>query len=202
MKIKNKIKYTCVKEALIRWVLGTDRNDGETCELIGVIPWDDDINSIISWNDVCDEVNDSFGGRTDENGNLWDAGIILSNKAEFDRFDKFITEKTNKVMIVYQGIIDKANKLCNTKFEITVHRFIGVEKNVAQYEQIYQYFGNNLTSLANEVYDKLKVSDWENDDFIDSVHYSLYNKSRTVFKSNRLDDILSLEVKKNDVYRI
>ena len=198
MKIENKINELHLKEALIRWVLGTDRNDGETCELIGVIPWDDDIDSIISWNDVCDEVNDSFGGRTDENGNLWDAGIILTQASELERFMSFIIEKTNNVMKVYQGVIDKANSVCNTKFEITVHRFIGVEKNVAQYEQIYQYFGNNLTSLANEVYDKLKVSDWENDDFIDSVHYGLYNNSSTAFKSSFItDSILHLEVKKN-----
>ena len=88
--------------------------------------------------------------------------------------------------------------MCNTKFGIVVSKFIGVEKNEAQYKPIFHYYGNNLTSLANKVYDKLKVSDWENDDFIDSVHYSLYNKSRTVFKSNHLNEILGLDVKKND----
>jgi hypothetical protein len=198
MKIENKIKYCCVKEALIRWVLGTDGQDGATCELIDVIPWGKELESIISWDDVCDEINESFGNRTDENNKWWDAGLILTNVDELERFMSFITEKTNKVMTVYQGIIDKANRLCDTKFEIIVHKFIGVEKNVAQYEPIYHYFGNNLTSLANKVYDKLKVSDWENDDFIDSVHYSLYNKSRTVFKSNHLDVILGLDVIKND----
>ena len=198
MKIENKINELHLKEALIRWVLGTDRNDGETCELIGVIPWDDDIDSIISWNDVCDEVNDSFGGRTDENGKLWDAGIILTQASELERFMSFIIEKTNNVMKVYQAIIDRANSLCNAKFEITVHKFNGVVNNEAQYEQIYQYFGNNLTSLANEVYDKLKVSDWEKDDFIDAVHYGLYNNSSTAFKSSFIiDSILHLEVKKN-----
>lgn len=197
MKIENKINEVHLKEALIRWVLGTDGQDGATCELLDVIPWGDELESVISWDDVYNEINESFGSRTDENNKWWDAGIILTQASELERFMSFITEKTKNVMKVYQGIIDKANKLCNPKFEIIVHRFIGVKKNVAQYEQIRHYFGNSLTALANEVYDKLKVSDWENDDFIDSVHYSLYNKIRTVFKSNRVDDIISLDVKKN-----
>ena len=197
MKIKNKMKYDCVKEGLIRWVLGTDGQNGKTCELNNVIPWDDEIDSVIPWGDVADYINDSFGGRTDENGKFWDAGIILTNADELERFMSFIIEKTNKVMTVYQGIIDRANRLCNTRFEIIVHKFVGVENNVAQYEPIYHYFGNSLTSLANEVYHKLKVSDWENDDFIDSVHHGLYNISRTVFRSNHLNDTLHLDVKRN-----
>lgn len=198
MKIENKIVYRRVKEALIRWVLGTDGQDGATCELIDVIPWGDELETLISWDDVRDEIDESFGYRTDENNKMWDVGIILTNKDEFKRFDRFIKKKTNNVLFVYQGIIDKANSLCNTIFEIVIHKLIGVEDNVAQYEPIYHYFGNNLTSLANEVYDKLKVSDWENDDFIDSVHYGLYNNSHTVFNSKSLNEHhLHLEVKKN-----
>lgn len=198
MKIENKINYNYVKEALIRWVLGTDGQDGATCELLNVIPWGKELESVISWNDVCDEINDSFGWRTDENNKWWDVGIILTNTTELVRFNEFITKKTNTVMDVYQGIIDKANKLCDTKFEIIIHKFVGVENNVAQYEPIYHYFGNSLTSLVNKVYDKLKVSDWEKDNFIDAVHFGLYNNGRTVFKSNHVKDILGLEVKKND----
>ena len=198
MKIENKMKYTCVKEALIRWVLGTDGEDGATCELIDVIPWGKEIDSVLSWDDVCDEINESFGNRTDENGKNWDVAVILTNTKELSRFNTFITEKTNKVMIVYQGIIERANRLCNTKFEIIVGKFVGLKNNVAQYEPIYHYFGNNLTSLANDVFNKLKVSDWENDDFIDSVHYGLYNNSVMAFKSNHLDNILNLKVKRND----
>jgi hypothetical protein len=201
MKIENKMNYQYVKEALIRWVLGTDGQDGATCELIGVIPWGKELESVISWNKVCDDINDSFGGRTDEKGKLWDVGIILTNKNEFDRFNRFITLKANNVVSVYQSIIDRANSLCNTKFEIIVYRFIGVVDNVAKYEPIYHYFGNNLTSLANNVYDKLKVSDWKNDDFIDSVHYGFYNNCFTAFKSNYINFVnethLQLEVKKN-----
>ena len=197
MKIENRMKYSRVKEALIRWVLGTDGHNGANCSLYDMIPWGEKIESVIPWEDVCDEINESFGCRTDENNKWWDAAIIFTNENEFKRFDKFITKKTNKVMTVYQGIIDKANSLCNTKFEIVVHKFIGVENNEAQYKPIYHYFGNSLTSLANKVYNELKVSDWENDMFIDSVHHSLYNKSRTVFKSNHAKDILGLDVKKN-----
>jgi hypothetical protein len=199
MKIENKIKYEYVKESLIRWVLGTDGQDGATCELIDAIPWGKEIESVISWNDVCDEINESFGDRTDEKGKSWDAGIILTNAYELERFMSFIIQKTNNVMKVYQGIVDKANSLCNTKFEIIVHKFIGVENNVAQYEPIYHYFGNNLTSLTNKVYDKLKVTNWLIDDFMDSVHYGLYNNSFTVFNSGHLsENHLRLEVKKND----
>lgn len=200
MKIENKIKYSYVKEALVRWVLGIDGQDGSTCDLIDVIPWGKELESVISWNDVCDEIIESFGNRTDEKGKLWDAVIILTNKNEFERFDKFITEKTNNVMNVYQGIIDKANKLCNIRYEITISQFVGLENNVAKYETIYpyHYFGKNLTLLANEVYDKLKVSDWERDDFIDSVHFALYNNTHIVFSSNYYlnKNSLHLEVKK------
>ncbi len=199
MKIENKMNKLYVKESLIRWVLGTDEQDGATCELLNVIPWGKEIESVISWNEVCDDINDSFGNRTDENGKMWDVGIILTNENEFERFDKFITEKTNNVVSVYQDIVDKANKLCNTKYEIIVHRCIGVENNIAQYKPIRRYFGNNLTTLTNEVYDKLKVSDWENDDFMDSVHYGLYNNSSTVFNSGYLNENhLRLDIKKND----
>jgi hypothetical protein len=192
MKIENKMKYNRVKEALIRWALGIGG------QVLDVIPWSKEIESVIPWEDVCDEIDKSFGSRTDEKGKLWDAGIILTNADELERFMSFIIEKTNKVMTVYQGIIDKANRLCNTRFEIIVHKFIGVENNVAQYEPIYRYFGNNLTSLANEVYDKLKVSDWENDDFIDSVHYGLYCNSSVVFNSKYLNEHnLRLDVKRN-----
>lgn len=197
MKIENKMKRSCVKEAIIRWALGTDGQNGGTSELIGVIPWGEELESVISWNDVCYEIEDSFGDRTDENDKWWDAGIILTKENELERFMSFIIEKTNKVMDVYQGIIDRANRLCDTKFEITVYKFVGVENSVAKYEPIYHYFGNGLTSLTNKVFDKLKVSDWEKDDFIDSVHYDLYNNSRTTFKSNYLDAILCLDVKKN-----
>jgi hypothetical protein len=198
MKIENKMNYLDVRKALIRWVLGTDGQDGATCELIDVIPWGKDLESVISWNEVCDDINDSFGGRTDEKGKLWDIGIILTNKNEFERFDKFITIKTNNVMKVYQGIVDKANRLCNTLFEITIYKFGGVVDNVVKYEPIYRYFGNNLTSLTNKVYDKLKVTNWLIDDFMDSVHYGLYNNSFTVFKSGYLsENNLHLEVKKN-----
>ena len=197
MKIKNEMKYSCVKKALIRWVLGTDGQDGAICELTNVIPWNEEIESVIPWNDVYDEIKDSFGCRTDEKNKWWDVGIILTDNDEFKRFDKFITKKTTKVMDVYQGIIDRANSLCNTKFEIIIHKFIGNVISAAKYEQIYHYFGNSLTSLANKVYDNLKVSDWEKDNFIDSVHYGIYNNSFTVFKSNHLDAILRLEVKKN-----
>ena len=198
MKIENKMNYSRVKEGLIRWVLGTDGEDGATCELLNVIPWGKEIESVISWNDVCDEINESFGNRTDENGKMWDAGIILTNTTELVRFNEFITKKTNKVMTVYQGIIDKANSLCNTKYEIIIYSFFCVMGGVAKYEPIYRYFGNSLTSLANKVYDKLKVSDWENDDFIDAVNFSFYDNSVTVFKSNYQSEYpLRLEVKKN-----
>jgi hypothetical protein len=198
MKIENKIKYNCVKESLIRWVLGTDGQDGATCELIDVIPWGKELESVISWNEVCDDINDSFGGRTDEKGKLWDIGIILTKADELERFMSFIIQKTNNVMKVYQGIIDKANRLCNTKYEIIVHKFGGVVDNVVKYEPIYRYFGNNLTSLTNMVYDKLKVTNWLIDDFMDSVHYGLYNNSFTVFNSGHLsENHLHLEVKKN-----
>lgn len=90
MKIENKIKYNCVKEALIRWVLGTDGEDGATCSLIDVIPWGKELESVISWNDVCDEIYESFGDRTDENGKLWDAATILTNADELERFMSFI----------------------------------------------------------------------------------------------------------------
>ena len=197
MKIENKINEHHLKEALIRWVLG-DGQDCATCELLDVIPWGDELESVISWNDVCDEIIDSFGGRTDENGKMWDIGVILTQASELERFISFITEKTNKVLKVYQGLIDKANSLCNTKFEIVVHKFDGVVNYVAKYVPIYSYFSNNLTSLANHVYDKLKVSDWEKDDFIDAVHYGLYNNSVTAFKSNHLTKAqLHLEVKKS-----
>lgn len=156
------------------------------------------IESVIPWEDVCDKINEAFGYRTDENNKWWDAGIIFTDENEFKRFDKFITEKTNKVMTVYQGIIDKANSLCNTVFKITIHKFVGVENNVAQYEPICHYSGNRLTSLANKVYDELKVSNWENDDFIDSVHYGLYRNSSVVFNSKSLNEHnLRLEVTKN-----
>jgi hypothetical protein len=197
MKIENKMEYNRVKEALIRWVLVPGG------QVFDVIPWSKEIESVIPWKDVCDEIDKSFGSRTDENNKWWDIGVILTNSKEYFRFDNFISLKTKNVMKVYQGIIDRANRLCNTRFEISVHKFIGVKNNVAQYEPIYRYFGNNLTSLANEVYDKLKVSDWENDDFIDSVHYGLYKNCRTVFKSNHLNgshlngNHLHLEVKKN-----
>lgn len=198
MKIENKMNKVYVKEALIRWVLGTDGQDGGTCELIDVIPWGKELESVISWNDVCDEINDSFGNRTDENGKLWDVAKILTNANELERFMSFIIEKTNKIMTVYQGIIDKANALCNDRFEITISKFVSVKKSVAKYEPIHRYFGNNLTTLANEVYDKLKVCDWKNDDFIDSVHFALYNNTHITFSSKYLDELyLHLEVKKN-----
>ena len=198
MKIENKMNRVRVKEALIRWVLGTDGQDGATCELIDVIPWGKEIDSVISWGDVCDEINDSFGGRTDERGKLWDIGIILTNTEELLRFNAFITLKTQNVMKVYQGIVDKANSLCNTKFEIVVHKFDRVVNNEAVYEPLYRYFGNNLTSLANKVYDKLKVVGWEKDEFIDAVHYGCYNNHSTAFKTKYINDsLLMLDVKKN-----
>jgi hypothetical protein len=197
MKIENKIKYNCVKEALIRWVLGTDGQNGAPWVLCDTIPWGEEIEEVISWNDVYGDFRKAFGSRTDENGELWDVAKILTNADELERFMSFIIEKTNKVMIVYQGIIDRANKLGNDIFVITIHKFVGVENNVAKYEQICHYSGNNLTTLANEVYDKLKVSDWENDDFIDAVHFGLYNNHSTVFNSNHLNEhYLHLEVKK------
>lgn len=198
MKIENKMKYSCIKEALIRWVLGTDGQNGKTCKLNNVIPWDNEIESVIAWDDVYSEISDSFGDRTDENGKMWDIVAVLTQASELERFISFITEKTNKVVLVYQGIIDRANSLCNAKFEIIVHKFDGVVNYVAKYVPIYSYFGNNLTSLANHVYDKLKVSDWEKDDFIDAVHHGLYNNCVTMFKSKYITEShLRLDVKKN-----
>jgi hypothetical protein len=198
MKIENKMNFNCVKEALIRWVLGTDGQKGATWVLCDTIPWGKEIEEVISWKDVYGDFSEAFGSRTDENGELWDEVKILTNADELVRFHNFITEKTNKVMTVYQGIIDKANSLCNTVFKITVHKFVSVKKSVAKYEPIYHYAGNNLTSLANEVYDKLKVCDWKNDDFIDAVHFALYNNTHITFSSSYLDELyLHLEVKKN-----
>ena len=197
MKIENKMNRVRVKEALIRWVLGTDGEDGATSELIDVVPWGEEIDSVISWDDVCDEINESFGNRTDENGKKWDIGIILTNTEELLRFNAFITLKTQNVMKVYQGIVDKANSLYNTKFEIIVHRFDRVVNNEAKYVPIYRYFCNNLTSLANKVYNELKVSNLEKDDFIDAVHFGLYNNSVTALKTKYLLHSLHLEVKKN-----
>jgi hypothetical protein len=198
MKIENRMKYSRVKEALVRWVLGTDGHNGANCSLYDMIPWGEKIESVIPWEDVCDEINEAFGCRTDENNKWWDAGVIFTNENEFKRFDKFITEKTNKVMTVYQGIIDKANLLCNTVFKITVHKFVSVENNVAQYEPICHYSGNRLTSLVIKVYDKLQVSNWTRNDFIDSVHYGLYCNSSVVFNSKSLNEHnLRLEVTKN-----
>ena len=85
----------------------------------------------------------------------------------------------------------------NTKFEIIVYKSIGFENGIEKYEQIYNYFGNDLTLLANKVYSKLEFSYCENDDFIDSVNYSFCNNSRISFNSELLDTRLVLEVKKN-----
>jgi hypothetical protein len=111
MKIENKMNFNCVKESLIRWVLGTDGQDGATWVLCDTIPWGEEIEEVISWNDVYGDFSKAFGSRTDEKGKSWDAGIILTNANELERFMSSIIEKTNKVMIVYQGIIDKANSL-------------------------------------------------------------------------------------------
>lgn len=111
MKFENKIKYNCVKEAVIRWVLGTDGQNGATWVLCDTIPWSEEIEKVISWDDVYGDFSKVFGSRTDENDELWDEIKILTNADELERFHNFITEKTNKIMIVYQGIIDKANAL-------------------------------------------------------------------------------------------
>lgn len=191
MKIENKIKYNRLKEALIHWVLEGGR-------VLDAIPWGKEIESVIPWEDVSDRILDSIGSRTDENNKWWDVAKILTNADELERFHNFITEKTNKVMTVYQGIIDKANSLCNNIFEITIHKFVGIENDVAQYEQICHYSGNRLTSLVIKVYDKLQVSNWTRNDFIDSVHYGLYCNSSVVFNSKSLNEHnLRLEVTKN-----
>lgn len=92
---------------------------------------------------------------------------------------------------------DKTNSSCNTKFEIVVYKFYVFVGAVADYEPIYHYFGDDLTTLAKKVHDELKVVDWDIDDFIDAVHQSWHNNNWTVFESECIKSHTSLEVKMN-----
>lgn len=109
MKFENKIKYNCVREAIIRYVLRSSNR------FIDAIPWSKELESVIPWVEVYGKINNAFGSISDENGKLWDIVSIISKTTELVRFNEFITKKTNKIMTVYQGIIDKANALSKTK---------------------------------------------------------------------------------------
>ena len=192
MKIENKMEYSRVKEALIRWVLGTDGQDGATCELGDAIPWDEEIDSIIPWGDVIDEINDSFGIRTDENNKLWDVAIILTNANELERFMSFIIEKTNKVMTVYQGIIDKANSLY---IEQENKKKQSIAKNAQTVDDMIA--NSNIAHSALSVLERLFVKD-----YVDTIFNAIIEDVIADVKECADDDDVRLAVNRAIVKKL
>ena len=116
MAFTNKINKETLKNALIRWVLGTDGNDGAIDYVMDEIYWDAKMG-FDYWQDVAQyRIRESIGSRYDGE-KCWDVSK-LTNFSDFsnetmeyrNRFCIFIDKKIVNIYSTYQKCINELNK--------------------------------------------------------------------------------------------
>lgn len=108
MKFENKLNKEHLREVLVNWVLGTDGQNGTTCEIENVIPWDYEMEQVIRWEDVFGDIDEAIGKR--RNFDVYKLLIGDSTFINRQNFYAYIEETVNNIYRVYSEIIDKLNK--------------------------------------------------------------------------------------------
>jgi archaellum component FlaC len=105
--IENTINKTELKKALVDWII----NDVTVDELHNVIPWSDDLETLIDWNDVRESIDNEVDKCGKQLTNKpWNIGEIITDSKECDRFNKFVDEYVDNIVKIFDSYIEQANK--------------------------------------------------------------------------------------------
>ena len=110
MMVENNLNKLKVKQALIRWALGADDENGATGKVLDMIPWGDKIEKVVPWDDASGSIDSAIGTRYDENSKEWDIGLIMTETSTYVRFEEFISKKVDAIADTYQNFIKQANE--------------------------------------------------------------------------------------------
>jgi len=158
-----------LQNALIKWVLGCDGENGATKNVVGCIPWSDEMQSVVPWDKYSEKFDAAIGGREFWNNEI--VGIITSNITK-NRFMDFINQKLDDIVCVYQEAIVEANhkisKCCGV-----VEIMTGVDNGLAKYKIIDRFYGDTKFDVISGIWVKYNlkvVSDWSFGNFCDAMY--------------------------------
>lgn len=97
-----------LKHALANWMLGFDDESFATAQVVQCIPWDEELNAVIPWEEVDYEFDVAIGSRGD-----WNHDNIVFENEEGERlrrdFWKSVEDKCDEICRLYTALIAKAN---------------------------------------------------------------------------------------------
>lgn len=148
MKFENKLNKTDLEEALINWVFGSDNQDGATSVVLDNIPWTDEMESVIPWRCVDEEIDEAIGLRGG-----WDVYRLLKSTPTIEdckyrnEFEEFILGKVKKIDMVYENLINQLNKKIHPKKMFKVYTKYCLEVEAETHEEAERKADENHSHL-------------------------------------------------------
>lgn len=148
MKFKNELNKKELEKALVNWVLGTDGQDGATCEVLATIPWNDEMERVIPWRCVDEDIDEAIGIRGEWNVyRLLRCDSTVEDKKYKDEFNRFIDVKVKCIDIVYDEIIKQLNDKIKPKRKYKVYTSYCLEVEAETYVEAEAKAEENISKL-------------------------------------------------------
>lgn len=175
--LDNDKNYSELKKAIIKWVLGTDGENGGTIRILEQIPWSDDMNNMVPFEEYEDKFDEAIGAR-----GCWDVCKLVGTDLESNGYRKMffnvITEKAAKIYGVYADAINTLNM----KYEelnrkcCVIKNFVGVDGlGFCKYEITKRFYASTYCEAIHKVWDYilangLNTGGWTFGGFVDAMY--------------------------------
>lgn len=171
--LDNKDNSEKLRKALVEWVLGTDGEDGATCNVLGTIPWTNEMESVIPWREFDEKIDEAIGSREDWAQKVYDLVNSLETGLRAD-FDDFISEKVARIYGVYATMIDALNKKSNKK--CVLMKFVGLDfTGCCQYNVVMEFNADTYLDAINKMwryiqFEKGLSTEWKFNNMADALY--------------------------------
>ena len=178
MKFTNELdnlnNFVELKKTLVKWVLGSDGENGATCRILDAIPWTDEMESVIPWSDFDEKIDFAIGGRGDWAQKVYDLVNPLETGLRAN-FNNFISEKATKIYGVYATMIDALNKKLVKK--CVLRKLVGIDsRGICQYKIVREFGADTYLDSINKMWDYCKINgihcDWDFNKLVDALYVS------------------------------
>lgn len=142
--IENTINKKELKKALADWIINDDTVD----YLHDEIPWNDELETLISWDDVRESIDNEIDKCGEHITNKpWNISKILTDTKECIRFNKFVDEYVDNIVKIYDSYIEHANK----KKQL-------IAKNIQSVDDMV--INTDIAYVANGILDNMFMTDY------------------------------------------
>ena len=172
--IERTIDKTELKKALLDWMV----NDASIEKLHNVIPWDDEIESLMYWGEVRDAIDDIVNTCYEDNitKKPWNILEVITDTDECIRFNNFVDEKIDKIVKVYDSFIERAN----SKKQL-------IAKNAQSVDDMIM--NTNIADIVRSILDKMFVAEYAITVFDTIIENVIADVRECAYKEFNDDDV-------------